>query len=64
MPVVWKQTNDPTISLVNGEIITLQDLLYAEMLANANDAAYVVADHFTTEEDDDYGEFITMMAKE
>ncbi len=59
-----EQTNDPTISLVNGEIITLQDLLYAEMLANANDAAYVVADHFTTEEDDDYGEFITMMAKE
>ncbi|MEE0776566.1 MAG: hypothetical protein U0M15_05880 [Bacillota bacterium] len=55
----------PVIHLVDGETISLEDLLYAELLANANDAAYVVADHFTTDEEDaKYGEFIKMMAKE
>lgn len=56
---------NPVINLKKDEVLSLGDLLYAEMLANANDAARAVARHFITDENSrGYSQYIKMMAKE
>lgn len=59
---VYKNEGDTShISRDVGEEMTMEQCLYAVMLASANECAYAVAEHVAEKKGGDYGTFIDMM---
>ena len=58
------QPGDSSVGLKEGNVISLEQALYATLLASANEAAYAVAENVGKKAGHDYNWFIQQMNKE
>lgn len=62
--VSFMQPGDSSVGLKEGNVITLEQALYATLLASANEAAYAVAENVGKNAGHDYSWFIQQMNEE
>ena len=62
--VSFMQPGDSSVGLKEGNVITLEQALYATLLASANEAAYAVAENVGKNAGQDYNWFIKQMNQE
>ena len=62
--VSFMQPGDSSVGLKEGNVITLEQALYATLLASANEAAYAVAENVGKNAGQDYNWFIEQMNQE
>ena len=62
--VSFMQAGDSSVGLKEGNVITLEQALYATLLASANEAAYAVAENVGKNAGQDYNWFIEQMNQE
>ncbi len=62
--VSFMQPGDSSVGLKEGNVITLEQALYATLLASANEAAYAVAENVGKNAGHDYNWFIQQMNQE
>ena len=62
--ISFMQPGDSSVGLKEGNVISLEQALYATLLASANEAAYAVAENVGTNAGHDYNWFIEQMNEE
>lgn len=62
--ISFLQPGDSSVGLKEGNVITLEQALYATLLASANEAAYAVAENVGKNAGQDYNWFIAQMNQE
>ena len=62
--ISFMQPGDSSVGLKEGNVITLEQALYATLLASANEAAYAVAENVGKNAGQDYNWFIEQMNQE